>query len=418
MPPPNSDDALLARLNALKQSSVTSLSTHPPSSADEITPDALRELGFDDKQPAATTAVGGGGGEEDPILDLAARFKRLNGGKAAASGPTATTTTGGGEAAEAAEEEKSLDELLKELGGEGEGWGVSREDERDVGALVREVRSVLPDVPTPEREEGSRRARGSGGREGDVDVGGDKDDDVGGDKDDDDEEEQQEADRDALDEQEADEYIAQVLAELDLESKYADGKEGEEGEGAGESAAAAAAAAAAEQAAGEGPPTKSAASPSEKAEERQRDDDDGEPSFSLPAAPTSLPTPPPPAQDDFDKATAVDDALTARFAALARGSPGPGSGGASSLPSAPSFAPSKKPPIKAAKFTDEEIDSWCIICYANATVRCLGCDGDLYCQGCWNEGHRGESAGYEERTHRAVQFVKGGGLKKVPVGAG
>ncbi|OMP87327.1 Zinc finger FYVE domain-containing protein 19 [Diplodia seriata] len=389
MPPPlpNSDDALLARLNALKQSSLTSLSTAPPSSTDEITPDALRDLGLDDKQTLASVEGPDGG---DPILDLAARFKRLNGGKAATAG---TTSTGSSAAAdEAGEEGRSLDELLKELGGEQEGWQVSRKNERDVGALVREVRSVLPAVPTPERGESQGHVAGGGGG-GNVDGDGDKGED--------------ETDRDALDEQEADEYIAQVLAELDLETKYGETGD-EEGEGAG--------GAAVEQATGGSSPAKADKSPSEKADEQENGDD--EPSFSLPAAPTSLPTPPPPAQDDFDKATAVDDALTARFAALARGSPSPGPGGTNNLPSAPSFAPSKKPPVKTSKFTDEEIDSWCIICYANATVRCLGCDGDLYCQECWNEGHRGESAGYEERTHRAVQFVKGGGLKKVAVGAG
>ena len=48
------------------------------------------------------------------------------------------------------------------------------------------------------------------------------------------------------------------------------------------------------------------------------------------------------------------------------------------FPSAPSAAP-KAQPKKKAKYTDAEIDSWCIICLANATVRCLGCAGDLYC---------------------------------------
>ena len=70
------------------------------------------------------------------------------------------------------------------------------------------------------------------------------------------------------------------------------------------------------------------------------------------------------------------------------------------LPSAPTNVPgavqSRRKPGAA---TDEEIDTWCIICCANATVRCFGCDKDLYCWGCWREGHTGEDAGLEERRH-------------------
>jgi len=68
----------------------------------------------------------------------------------------------------------------------------------------------------------------------------------------------------------------------------------------------------------------------------------------------------------------------------------------------------------AAKSTppEDEIDTWCIICLDDANLKCLGCDGDLYCTKCWMEGHTGEDAGYEEKKHRAVQYVKGGGVKK------
>ena len=70
------------------------------------------------------------------------------------------------------------------------------------------------------------------------------------------------------------------------------------------------------------------------------------------------------------------------------------------LPSAPSTAPSvRKAEPKAKGFSDEEIDSWCIICCANATVTCFGCDKDLYCWGCWREGHVGDDVGLEEKSH-------------------
>ena len=81
-----------------------------------------------------------------------------------------------------------------------------------------------------------------------------------------------------------------------------------------------------------------------------------------------------------------------------------------SLPSAPTSPPThrqvgKAPPPKP-KISDEEIESWCIICNEDATVRCLGCEGDLYCRGCWQEGH-GKEAGLEERGHRWVRYKRG-----------
>ncbi|KAF2146841.1 uncharacterized protein K452DRAFT_283044 [Aplosporella prunicola CBS 121167] len=371
MPAGNSDDALLARLNALKTSSV-SLSTAPPPAESE--PDIVHEMGLHSSSNEP---------EGDPILDLAARFKRLNNNSGASSAAPGTEPV---EIQASNGEEKSLEQLLKELGGDE--WDIGKHEEKDVGTLVREVRKVLPDVKPGSEQENQKNP--DVGREG---IREDKAQDPGDSGDD-----------SELDDQEADEYIAQVLAELDINAKCgeADG-ECEEAEATNS------------RKSNEGEDNSTAPEsrvPISSADDRgSRQDITEESTLSLPAAPTTLPTSPS-QEDDFDKATAVDDALTARLAAL---SDTPG------LPSAPSFAPAKKPPVKvgkASKFTDEEIDSWCIICYDDATVRCLGCDGDLYCQGCWNEGHRGESAGYEEKMHKAVQFVKGGGKRKSLVGAG
>ena len=70
------------------------------------------------------------------------------------------------------------------------------------------------------------------------------------------------------------------------------------------------------------------------------------------------------------------------------------------LPSTPSTAPSsRRAKANPTGFSDKEIDFWCIICCAEATVKCFGCDGDLYCWGCWREGHVGEDAGLEEKSH-------------------
>jgi hypothetical protein len=79
------------------------------------------------------------------------------------------------------------------------------------------------------------------------------------------------------------------------------------------------------------------------------------------------------------------------------------------LPSTPTTLPSSRKPKPKAKqegFTDEQIDSWCTICCANAAVKCSGCDGDVYCWGCWREGHVGPDVGLEEKSHH-WERVKG-----------
>ena len=79
------------------------------------------------------------------------------------------------------------------------------------------------------------------------------------------------------------------------------------------------------------------------------------------------------------------------------------------MPSAPTNTPGI-PQAKAraglASATDEEIDSWCIICCADASVQCFGCGKDLYCWGCWREGHIGEGAGLEEKSHLWERWSK------------
>ena len=80
------------------------------------------------------------------------------------------------------------------------------------------------------------------------------------------------------------------------------------------------------------------------------------------------------------------------------------------LPSAPTAAPStRKPKSRPTGFSDDEIDSWCIICCANAAVKCFGCEGDLYCWGCWREGHVGKDVGLEEKSHVWERTVKAKG---------
>jgi hypothetical protein len=124
-----------------------------------------------------------------------------------------------------------------------------------------------------------------------------------------------------------------------------------------------------------------------------------------------------PGADDFESD------IAARMAALK----GLGGGSSSadtdtdtvSLPSVPTFQPSDKKVKRlttTTNYTDQDMENWCVVCLEDATLKCPGCDDDVYCARCWAEMHVGPSAGFDERSHRAVQF---GGVrtKKVALGA-
>lgn len=118
-------------------------------------------------------------------------------------------------------------------------------------------------------------------------------------------------------------------------------------------------------------------------------------SLNLPSTPSTVPLPRRQKSEEFETN------ISSRMAALNAPSNPLG------LPAAPTFKPIHKPIATIQKkFTDEEIDTWCIICQDDATIKCVGCDGDLYCAGCWREGHTGSEVGREERGHRWVKFQK------------
>jgi hypothetical protein len=380
--PPTGDDALLARLNALKKSSVSF------------------ENASSSSLPPKTNAPD----------DLAARFARLGSASPSSSpGPSRSSSSaegkekgasiiapgapsylegiaegvGGGGTDLNIEDERSLEELLEELGPREE-WDIAREDEKDVGKLLRDIRTILPEVQRARKQEQEKREGLTDWENVEVDIGTDG---VQVKREDQDEEHDGDGEtgQKRSEDNEADDIIARVMAELEISKKYDPPSPPPEDDRDSDSAA--------------------QKTDEQKHKPKSSAEHDNE--LSLPSAPTSLP------QDDLDRTQAIEDALTARLAALS--SPSPSQTDALGLPSAPSFSPAKKPTniqSSLAKKLDDEIETWCIICNDDATLRCLGCDGDLYCRKCWMEGHRGESAGFEERRHRAVEFVKGGKRRK------
>lgn len=56
--------------------------------------------------------------------------------------------------------------------------------------------------------------------------------------------------------------------------------------------------------------------------------------------------------------------------------------------------------VKPGENTEEL--PWCTICNEDATIRCIGCDGDLFCKGCFNEIHADDE---EYREHRTKKFI-------------
>jgi hypothetical protein len=302
-------------------------------------------------------------------VDIESRFRRLASGQQVEplprSSPPPQLVDLPGETVHNEEDDQTLEELLAELNAGKE--LPEPEEDQDISALLKEARSALPKDEPDTVKPGSNRARDTA------------------------HEQEKPRERDHLgtwepgDEEAADEYISQVLAELELEEKHSPFEERDED-------------------------TQNTPKPSEDQDEAKvahakgdpggpdtepTQDEALEPTLDLPSAPSSQLPSAPSSQPQADSAD--EKSLAERLAKL-------------SLPSVPrKTSQSKGPP----KFTDEEIDSWCVICNDDATVRCLGCDGDLYCQKCWDEGHRGRDAGYEEKMHKAVVYNRGVKGKKV-----
>ncbi|KAF4965604.1 hypothetical protein FSARC_6626 [Fusarium sarcochroum] len=141
----------------------------------------------------------------------------------------------------------------------------------------------------------------------------------------------------------------------------------------------------------------------ESESEGEQDDPSKTSDLALPDVPSNLDEIPSTAR----AGSADIDDITARLAALR--APSPDDEGSLALPSVPSSKPSGKPVNRLTtrtNYTDDDVESWCTVCLEDATLRCPGCDDDVYCTRCWYEMHRGPQAGFDERSHKAVQFTK------------
>jgi hypothetical protein len=155
-------------------------------------------------------------------------------------------------------------------------------------------------------------------------------------------------------------------------------------------------------------PHRSAEQPGDEPGADDVDDDadaDAETPFTLPTVPSQLVDPVPDTtttpETDFDRS------ISARMASLR----GLGALDALGLPSAPTFRPGEQDTttatsalLRPGRYTDADQKTWCVVCLDDATVRCAGCDGDVYCARCWREMHVGPSAGYDERGHQWAKF--------------
>lgn len=393
-PDTGSFDVLAARLQALKNKISSEPSSDPVapsrvrSQDDDIAARFLRLAATRGSAAAVKDAQGGSVGVEENT-DESRRVAALGWNEQDVDDQRETPHND--------EDDQTLEELLAELG-EPRTFGV--EEEEEMKGLLSEAERLRKEYEEDEVEEEEKNGSeaGGGGNEVQSEVG--------------------EAEE-MGEQEEADEYISKVLAELNLERSQGLHGEGEDDDdsniGNDENA---------EGDKSQVKPKIRGASASESTRKHAEspdgddgnDDDDGGdlPDLNLPSAPSSLPS-----TSQEPRHDPADGILAARLAALSLPSSRPTSTSTTttatdsrlSSPHPKTLRDLLNAQHKASSslktYTDEEMDSWCVICNEDATLRCVGCDGDLYCRECWEEGHRGPDAGFEERKHRALVFSRG-----------
>jgi hypothetical protein len=160
------------------------------------------------------------------------------------------------------------------------------------------------------------------------------------------------------------------------------------------------------------PPEPEAGIPNPHDQSSSQADTDAAPPLSLPTVPSQLVDPVPP-QTPLD----FESSIAARMARLKGISYGATSSDTFGLPQAPSFNPDSRSESKPSAssfagkpsggYTDEDQKTWCVVCLEDATIRCVGCDDDVYCARCWRDMHVGPRAGWDERGHKWVRVELG-----------
>lgn len=345
---PSTDDNLLARLNALKPTSVQLKQTAPsvdvetarPQTVEDKLAERLKSL-----RAGGTTSSSAVPGTRSAAEELTSRLKDEI---ASEKDPIRDWQ-------QYDDDEQTLDDLLADLASD-EQWKLDPEDPKNIQALMKEAKEALPEETENARVDHNAPSSGEAAPLGDAHFDGEEAADPSK------TESQQ-------DEAEADNYVKRVLVELEFESKH--GAEDEQHQG------------------------------DDTAGHHVDSSKDG---LQLPSTPSKISDPP--ATSNPEPPSYEDSELEARFSKL-------GLRGGLSLPSTPTAKPSSakpkvtaqlKPKSNLPTYTDEDIDSWCCICNEDADLKCIGCDGDLYCHSCWNEGH-GSGPG-QETGHKAVQYNK------------
>ncbi|RYP86810.1 hypothetical protein DL769_000655 [Monosporascus sp. CRB-8-3] len=396
--PAGSDKVLLERLNALKPTTIT-LDTspkHDPASTIEPAKPLSKEDTLSERLKGLRSQIDTGPVSSPgsvvppPPTDAKSAQPRASGAGDSHTGPGVSrspTQAGPGDVDPLLHtDDQTLEELLADLGSD-QAWldevAAEEEEHRRVNAILEE----LGETSTNDRDRKvspSREARrDSHGKDSDDDSEGD---------------EMTRA---------TDEMLARALDELELEetnrpppqiTASVGTSHGEQKIGANSSSA---------------PANQPAAEPQEEGQEAGSSD-----SLKLPGVPLKLQDPPD-LSSDADSDADFEASIASRMAALKVSSSLPGgpvlpSAPASDvnslgLPGAPTFAPHDRPVpgvMRQLGYTDDDQRSWCVVCLEDGAVRCLGCDGDVYCARCWREMHVGPRAGYDERGHRWEKFVR------------
>lgn len=349
---PEHDSDLLARLNALKPSTLSFESGQPsidveinkPPSVEDRLAERLKGLRSGDSKPAL---------DRDPsrsnVETLIARTKDEAATEPLESEPIREWQQGGND-------EQSLEELLAELGPDDQ-WELDPNDSKNIDSLLKEAHAALiADEGSIGEEDNHEDKYLKDSRTGETLNQSQTYDGA------------TQKDEDQQDDEEADDYVQRILAELEYDAKHGIDDQEEE-------------------------------SPSHE----QPD----ESNLNLPSTPSNMLQQPaatePPSYEDSE--------LEARFSKLGLDLPSTPTAAPSTRAKAASKAnlsslKQSKAKSNLPKYTDEDIDSWCCICNEDGEVKCVDCDNDIYCQKCWREGH-GNGPG-QERGHRALQFVRKG----------